>query len=97
MSPNTHANEFIGKELKYFSQAGFDLDRIHIKVSFGLALAGWRTVATTITVVARHPPGHRLFPSTPSLTPTLSATPPSLPSTRMPLSTRAPSSRPTAH
>ncbi|WOO81979.1 Phosphoenolpyruvate carboxykinase (ATP) [Vanrija pseudolonga] len=31
MSPNTHANEFIGKELKYFSQAGFDLDRIHIK------------------------------------------------------------------
>lgn len=45
MSPNTHANEFIGKELKYFSQAGFDLDRIHIKVSFGpcpwLAGARW--------------------------------------------------------
>jgi hypothetical protein len=27
-------NQFLGKELKYFSQAGFDLDRIHIKVSF---------------------------------------------------------------
>ena len=26
-------NEFLGKEMKYFSQAGFDLDRIHIKVS----------------------------------------------------------------
>ncbi|OCF61245.1 phosphoenolpyruvate carboxykinase (ATP) [Kwoniella mangroviensis CBS 10435] len=24
-------NQFLGKELKYFSQAGFDLDRIHIK------------------------------------------------------------------
>jgi phosphoenolpyruvate carboxykinase (ATP) len=29
-------NEFLGKEMKYFSQAGFDLDRIHIKVSFPL-------------------------------------------------------------
>jgi len=28
-----HDNEFLGKEMKYFSQAGFDLDRIHIKVS----------------------------------------------------------------
>jgi hypothetical protein len=26
-------NQFLGKEMKYFSQAGFDLDRIHIKVS----------------------------------------------------------------
>jgi phosphoenolpyruvate carboxykinase (ATP) len=26
-------NQFLGKELQYFSQAGFDLDRIHIKVS----------------------------------------------------------------
>ena len=24
-------NHFLGQELKYFSQAGFDLDRIHIK------------------------------------------------------------------
>lgn len=30
---NAHNNELLGKELKYFSQAGFDLDRIHIKVS----------------------------------------------------------------
>ena len=29
-------NEFLGKEMKYFSQAGFDLDRIHIKVSLFL-------------------------------------------------------------
>ena len=28
-----HSNEFLGKELKNFSQAGFDLDRIHIRVS----------------------------------------------------------------
>lgn len=28
-----HHNDFLGKEMKYFSQAGFDLDRIHIKVS----------------------------------------------------------------
>lgn len=27
-------NQFMGKELKNLSQAGFDLDRIHIKVSF---------------------------------------------------------------
>lgn len=38
MAPTTHHhhdadNQFLGKELKYFSQAGFDLDRIHIKVS----------------------------------------------------------------
>jgi phosphoenolpyruvate carboxykinase (ATP) len=26
-------NQFLGQQLKYFSQAGFDLDRIHIKVS----------------------------------------------------------------
>jgi phosphoenolpyruvate carboxykinase (ATP) len=26
-------NQFLGKEMKHFSQAGFDLDRIHIKVS----------------------------------------------------------------
>jgi len=32
-------NEFLGKEMKYFSQAGFDLDRIHIKVS--LLLGKW--------------------------------------------------------
>ncbi|WWD19609.1 phosphoenolpyruvate carboxykinase (ATP) [Kwoniella shandongensis] len=25
------SNQFLGKEMKYFSQAGFDLDRIHIK------------------------------------------------------------------
>ncbi|CAK9783284.1 putative phosphoenolpyruvate carboxykinase [Cutaneotrichosporon oleaginosum] len=31
MAPTTHNNDFLGKELKYFSQAGFDLDRIHIK------------------------------------------------------------------
>lgn len=37
MAPHRHhdeeTNQFLGKELKYFSQAGFDLDRIHIKVS----------------------------------------------------------------
>lgn len=33
VQPNAHNNELLGKELKYFSQAGFDLDRIHIKVS----------------------------------------------------------------
>lgn len=39
MAPRQHhhdefeANQFLGKELKNFSQAGFDLDRIHIKVS----------------------------------------------------------------
>ena len=38
MAPRQHhhdefeSNQFLGKELKYFSQAGFDLDRIHIKV-----------------------------------------------------------------
>ncbi|OWZ76529.1 phosphoenolpyruvate carboxykinase (ATP) [Cryptococcus neoformans] len=37
MAPRQHhhdefeSNQFLGKELKYFSQAGFDLDRIHIK------------------------------------------------------------------
>lgn len=31
MAPTTQSNDFLGKELKYFSQAGFDLDRIHIK------------------------------------------------------------------
>jgi len=37
MAPHRHhhdefeANQFLGKELKYFSQAGFDLDRVHIK------------------------------------------------------------------
>ncbi|BEI82708.1 hypothetical protein CcaverHIS002_0305760 [Cutaneotrichosporon cavernicola] len=31
MSRSTQSNDFLGKELKYFSQAGFDLDRIHIK------------------------------------------------------------------
>lgn len=36
MAPTHHHNEFetnqfLGKELQYFSQAGFDLDRIHIK------------------------------------------------------------------
>nr|ODN91773.1 phosphoenolpyruvate carboxykinase (ATP) [Cryptococcus depauperatus CBS 7841] len=36
MAPQHHHNEFesnqfLGKEIKYFSQAGFDLDRIHIK------------------------------------------------------------------
>lgn len=31
-------NQFLGKEMKYFSQAGFDLDRIHIKVSLGHGL-----------------------------------------------------------
>lgn len=40
MAPHRHhdeeTNQFLGKELKYFSQAGFDLDRIHIKVSFTL-------------------------------------------------------------
>lgn len=30
-----NSNDFLGQELKYFSQAGFDLDRIHIKVSEG--------------------------------------------------------------
>ena len=41
MAPHRHhdeeTNQFLGKELKYFSQAGFDLDRIHIKVSDDLA------------------------------------------------------------
>ena len=38
MAPHRHhhdefeANQFLGKELKYFSQTGFDLDRVHIKV-----------------------------------------------------------------
>lgn len=27
------SNQFLGKDVKYFSQAGFDLDRIHIRVS----------------------------------------------------------------
>lgn len=27
------SNPLLGQQLKYFSQAGFDLDRIHIKVS----------------------------------------------------------------
>ncbi|WVQ74189.1 phosphoenolpyruvate carboxykinase (ATP) [Cryptococcus sp. DSM 104548] len=36
MAPKHHHdefenNQFLGKEIKYFSQAGFDLDRIHIK------------------------------------------------------------------
>ncbi|ODN94680.1 phosphoenolpyruvate carboxykinase (ATP) [Cryptococcus wingfieldii CBS 7118] len=36
MAPKHHhdefeSNQFLGKEIKYFSQAGFDLDRIHIK------------------------------------------------------------------
>ncbi|BEJ13538.1 hypothetical protein CspHIS471_0307120 [Cutaneotrichosporon sp. HIS471] len=31
MSRSAQSNDFLGKELKYFSQAGFDLDRIHIK------------------------------------------------------------------
>lgn len=37
-------NQFLGKELQYFSQAGFDLDRIHIKVSLVSAphaTGGW--------------------------------------------------------
>jgi hypothetical protein len=49
MAPHPHQhhheadNQFLGKELKYFSQAGFDLDRIHIKVSF--------TVVVVVVVV----------------------------------------------
>jgi hypothetical protein len=35
-------NQFLGKEMKYFSQAGFDLDRIHIKVGIGHVLGGFR-------------------------------------------------------
>ena len=30
-------NSFLGQELKHFSQAGFDLDRIHIKVRYNFA------------------------------------------------------------
>lgn len=58
---NAHNNELLGKELKYFSQAGFDLDRIHIKVScpnecgpsLSSPLAAWS--AERATAVARDP------------------------------------------
>lgn len=50
---NAHNNELLGKELKYFSQAGFDLDRIHIKVS-----RAHRNPLSSPAIAAR-PPGRR--------------------------------------
>lgn len=55
------SNQFLGKELKYFSQAGFDLDRIHIKVSLGYR-ASCNTIAgtgkLTQMVPSAMPPSH---------------------------------------
>ena len=47
-------NQFLGQELKNFSQAGFDLDRIHIRVSPLL-------ISTRIALMSREMP-----PSLPS-------------------------------
>jgi hypothetical protein len=54
MAPHAHHhheadNQFLGKELKYFSQAGFDLDRIHIKVSSSTYSVTTTYTSTTTT------------------------------------------------
>lgn len=94
---NAHNNELLGKELKYFSQAGFDLDRIHIKVS-----SHYRYPVVTLAIIAWSAERRRQWhvtgwcPSPPlplrNVANITSAMPPSLPFTRMPSSTRVPSS-----
>lgn len=57
MAPHRHhdeeTNQFLGKELKYFSQAGFDLDRIHIKVSISTTLTTCRSCPIGLPVEPR--------------------------------------------
>jgi hypothetical protein len=53
-------NEFLGKEMKYFSQAGFDLDRIHIKVSSPL-LRRW--IELIISEMPPSPPYMKMLSS----------------------------------
>lgn len=57
MAPHRHhdeeTNQFLGKELKYFSQAGFDLDRIHIKVSISTTLMTCRPCPIGLPVEPR--------------------------------------------
>ena len=52
------ANQFLGKEMQYFSQAGFDLDRIHIKV--GSPISYW--LAHKLIPRCSPPPSLFFFP-----------------------------------